>query len=72
MAGSKLTVAVIWEEPVAQGRAGQACTEMGLADRETLMAAKLIVIEPVCTAGLIEVAEIVTGTSLGGGMAGAV
>jgi hypothetical protein len=36
------------------------------------MAAKLIVAEPVCAAGLAEVAEIVTGTLLGGGVAGAV
>ena len=58
--------------PVEQGRAGQACTEMGLAERETAIAAKLTVVEPVCAEGLEDVAEIVTGTSLGGGVAGAV
>jgi hypothetical protein len=36
------------------------------------MAAKVIVVEPVCGAGLAEVAVMVTWTLLGGGIAGAV
>jgi hypothetical protein len=70
--GSKLTIAVICEVPLGQGRVGQACTELVFAERETAIAAKVIVIEPVCVAGLAEVAAIVTCTSLGGGVDGAV
>jgi hypothetical protein len=72
LAGSKVTVAVICEVPVAQGDAGQNCTARGVAERETVMAAKVIVVEPVCGAGLAEVAVMVTWTLLGGGIAGAV
>src|SRR6202040_2118441 len=42
LAGSKLTVAAICEVPVEQGRVGQACTEMGFAERETATAARVI------------------------------
>jgi hypothetical protein len=36
------------------------------------MAASVMTVEPVCVAGLAEVAVIVTGTSLAGGVAGPV
>jgi hypothetical protein len=44
---------VICDVPVA-------CTEIGFAERETAMAAKVMTVEPVCGAGLAEVAVIVT------------
>jgi hypothetical protein len=71
-AGSKLTVAVIWEVPVRQGRDGQACTAKGFADRETLMAAKMMTMVPSVAGGLADLAVIVTCTSLDGGVSGAV
>ena len=48
-AGSKLTVAVICEVPVA-------CTEKGFAERETAMAAKVIPVDPDFVGSLAELA----------------
>jgi hypothetical protein len=64
-AGSKLTVAVICEAPVA-------CTEKGFAERETAMAAKVIPMDPDFVGSLAEVAPMTTCTSADGGVAGAV
>lgn len=72
LAGSNITVAVIVEVPLGQGRDRQNCTELGFAERETAMAAKVITVDPGVAGGLVEVAVIVTCTSLGGGLAGAV
>ena len=51
--GSKVTIAVIWEVAAA-------CTEDGLAERETAMAAKVMVTDPDAAELLAEVAEMVT------------
>jgi hypothetical protein len=64
-AGSKLTMAVIVDVPCA-------CTEDGFAERETAIAANVIVIVPEFAGPLAAVAVIVTCTSLAGGVAGAV
>jgi hypothetical protein len=71
-AGSKLTVAVIIEVPLGQGRVGQNCTELGFAERETAMAAKVIPMDPCVAGGLADVAVMITCTSLVGGVEGAV
>lgn len=65
LAGSKLTVAVICEVPVA-------CIEKGSAERETAMAARVIAVDPDFVRSLAEVAPMTTCTSLDGGVAGAV
>ena len=72
-AGSKLTVAVIVEVlPAGQeGGAGQASTEPTDAKRETEMAAKSMFTGADCVGSATEVAVMVTCTSLGGGVAGA-
>jgi hypothetical protein len=72
-AGSKVTVAMICEVPLRQeGGVGQACTEIGFAERETAMAAKVIPMDPCVAGGLADLAVIVTCTSLDGGASGAV
>ena len=65
LAGSKFTVALICEVPVAS-------TENELAESETAIAAKVIAADPDFVASLAEFAEITTCVSLGGGVAGAV
>jgi hypothetical protein len=64
-AGSKLTVAVIVDVPCAW-------SEERLAERETAMAANVMLMFPLAVESLAEVAVMVTCTSLGGGVAGAV
>ena len=64
-AGSKLTVAVIVEMPVAP-------TKRGFAERETAIAAKVNATDPDFVGSLSDLAVIVTCTSLGGGVEGAV
>jgi hypothetical protein len=72
-AGSKLTVAVISEVlPAGQeGGAGQASTGLTDAMRETEMAAKSMFSGADCVGSATDVAVIVSCTSLGGGVAGA-
>ena len=64
LAGSKFTVAVICEVPVAS-------TENELAESETATAAKVIVADPDFVESLAEVAAITTCVSALGGVAGA-
>jgi hypothetical protein len=70
-AGSLLTMAVICDVPAGQGRDGQACT--GLTDAVTLTkiagTSRLTLLD--CVGSAMEVAVIVTRTSLRGGVAGA-
>jgi len=64
LAGSKLTVAVIVELACA-------CTEPGLAVKETWIAWNVIPMFPLCLAALMDVAAIMRFRLFAGGLAGA-